>query len=196
MKEIKNPTPSKWLFQEELVWLGPQAEKRAAGLLAGWDRMPEKMDTAPSLQLTVSLNTDSLTPGQPLHIRAKLANQSSTDVFVNTGQPTIGFQCRIFDSQGKFYWGPVSRIEGRFGPVHKEHFTKIEAKQSVTLPFHVKTIRDVGEPESHIWTSVFPGRFLLTLTYSHDGEYPTKDLPTAWTGQLVSNSIEFQVSEK
>lgn len=207
---FEKQVPKNWLFPEELAWLGPGAAKRAneqlaCGLdpFAGHTWMPSEMQPDRRLRMRVVSKDDKLIAGKALELEVTLSNISSRSLYVNTGQPFSGFQCRIFDSDGKFYWGYISQIQGSFGPLLREHFVEIEPSHSTNLSLRVKAIKDFDSPKSHSWAGVFPGRFLLTLTYSsQDTSYYDKEerraveLPNVWTGRIISNSIELEVQGK
>ena len=153
--------------------------------------------------MSISLADRNLMEGQPLLLTVKLTNHSSDPLFANTEQTMAGFQARIFDSSGKFYWGRITRLSGSFGLVLKEHFREIAPDKSIQFTLPIKAIADFESPQSHAWQTVFPGSFALTLFYSSDStswyDRNTKkqeEAPNAWTGSLVSNVIQYEVREK
>jgi len=196
-----------WLFRAEEEILGSDAvlfaEQQLARGLGPFARRQSETHSDSRLKMSVSLPDKTMVEGQPLILNVKLTNHSPEALFVNTEQATAGFQARIFDSSGKFYWGRITRLEGSFGLVLKEHFQKIGSGKSITFALPVKAIADFDSPQSHVWQNVFPGSFVLSLCYSSDStawyssdKKKQEDVPNAWTGSLVSNVIQYEVKKK
>jgi len=196
-----------WLFPAEKALLGAElaqfAEQQLARGLGPFARKPSEIPSDSRLHMSISVADKTMAEGQPLILNVKLANHSSDALFVNTEQTMAGFQARIFDSSGKFYWGRITRLQGSFGLVLKEHFQRIGPGKSITFALPVKAIADFDSPQSHAWQNVFPGSFALSLYYSSDStswyDRATKqqeDVAEAWTGAIVSNVIQYEVEKK
>jgi hypothetical protein len=105
------------LFPEEEALLTSEAAKRANEQLARGVFFPLQIKPNEQLQMVVSLNNAKMVTGQPLEMQVSLSNVSSSTLYVNAApQPfyqTISpFQCRIFDANGKFYWGFNALVQG------------------------------------------------------------------------------------
>jgi len=198
---------STWLSPAEKALLGAESAQFAEQQLArGLGPFARKSSETPSdsrLNMSISVADKTMVEGQPLILNVKLANHSSDALFVNTEQTMAGFQARIFDSRGKFYWGRITRLDGSFGLVLKDHFQKIGPGKSITFTLTVKAIADFDSPQSHVWQNVFPGSFALSLCYSSDStswyDRATKkqeDVTEAWTGCILSNVIQYEVKKK
>jgi hypothetical protein len=193
------------LFPEEEALLTSEAAKRANEQLARGVFFPLQIKPNEQLQMVVSLNNAKMVTGQPLEMQVSLSNVSSSTLYVNAApQPfyqTISpFQCRIFDANGKFYWGFNALVQGM--SVSDLQVIELEPYGSVNLALSVQFIKDFDTPISHSWPTVFPGNFLLTLTYDSRRAYnriPGKEdaeVANTWSGQLASNSVRFEVRDK
>ena len=202
------PAEPNSLLPAERALLSPEAAKRAERYIqpvnqkVGW--IPNRPD--PRLRVAVSVESKTLVEGQPLILQIELHNPSSTVIRVNTQPPVGGFQARLFDASGKVYWGGITPITsfGRTLPTNGEHFARIEAGETLKLALPVRTIRDFDQPQSHVWQTLFPGSFVLTLTFrSNSASWHALDthnrtvehaVPNAWTGGIVSNTIGIELS--
>jgi len=187
----------RWLF-----WLTPEAARHANEQLAHGISFPLEIKPNDQLQMVVSVKNAEMVAGQPLELQATLSNISSSSLYINATphpfyQARSPFQCRIFDANGKFYWGFNTFVQGL--SVSDLQLIDVEPYGSVHLPLSVQFIKDFDRPVSHSWPHVFPGKFLLTLTYDSRWAYnripgrEAKEVSNPWTGQLASNSIQFEV---
>jgi hypothetical protein len=196
-----------WLFPAEKALLGTEpakfAQQQLTCGLGPFARQPLGTPSDSRLNMSISVADKTMVEGQPLILNVKLGNNSAHALFVNTEQAEAGFQARIFDSSGKFYWGRITRLDGSFGLVLREHFQRIDAGKSITFALPVKAIADFDSPQSHVWRTVFPGSFRLSLCYSSDSiswydkaAKKQETIPDAWTGSLVSNVLQYEVEKK
>ncbi|MHC4062208.1 MAG: WD40 repeat domain-containing protein, partial [Planctomycetota bacterium] len=193
------------LFPEEEALLTREAAKRANEQLARGVFFPLEIKPNDQLQMVVSLKGVEMVSGQPLELQATLSNVSSSNLYINAApqpfyQAFSPFQCRIFDANGKFYWGHNAFVQGF--SVSDLKVIEVQPYGSVNLALSVQFIKDFDTPVSHSWPHVFPGKFLLTLTYDSRRAYnlvrgqEAVEVPNAWTGQLASNSVQFRVRDK
>jgi hypothetical protein len=195
------------LFPEEEAVLTPEAAKRANEQLARGVFFPLEVKPNEQLKMVISLESVEMVCGQPLEMQATLSNVSSSSLYINTApqpfyQVFSPFQCRIFDANGKFYWGHNAFVQGLSMSELQDYLIEVEPYRSVHLPLSVQFIQDFATPVSHSWPHVFAGKFLLTLTYDSRRAYyrvPAQEggeVSNIWTGQLASNSVQFEVRDK
>jgi len=201
----QRPQVSSWLTPQEknLLGAGPAhvAEQQLASGLEPLSQNPDNALRDPQLGLVVSMLSTQVSEGQPLEFHAKLVNRSAKPLLVNTTTPPggNGFQARIFDSSGKVYWGLISQYQGSFVSPRREQFVEIAPGGSIDMALPVKTIRDFDLSQTHVWQTAFPGSFVLTLIFmSRSNSYEVQpgkmtELPDAWTGTIMSESIRYDV---
>jgi hypothetical protein len=194
------------LLPAERALLEPEAIHRAETAHKGIAGLQRYAGPDPRLDLRVSVNEETLVEGQPLRLDIELVNRSPELLHVNIYQTFPGFQARIFDSTGKYYIGRITRTQGSFAMVTEEFFVALEPGNITPLNLAPDpiVIADFDTPQSHTWTTLFPGKFVLTLTLSSNstswfkqspsGQWNQHNVPNAWTGIAVSNTIVFEVN--
>jgi len=198
--------PPFWLFSQERRLLGKDAAQFAEqDLSRGLGPFSRRSQPVPDsrISMSIALKNSNMVEGDLLELEVELRNNSTDSLSVNTGQPHNGFQARIFDSTGKFYWGQITRIEGSFGHIEKKHFVEIKPDDSIRLSLPVRAIADFDSPRSHGWQRVFAGSFILSLEFSSRSTswYDTETrkrvvIPNSWTGFAVSNCVQYEVKPK
>jgi len=153
-----------------------------------------------ALAMTISLPKSKWQAGETLSIDVTITNAGESTLYIDTVQPSLGFQGTLVDQAGKEYGVLITRIEGSFGLVHRDFFREVPGNGTFELTLTPTNIHDFATPQSHAWLKLLKGNFRLQLSYSSDSaKYWDRqrdayvELPGAWTGKVISNEFEFEV---